>query len=645
MQLPSRIKSEWLRPIFSQRPFVLGMVVASAMALCMVAFLQYRWTTQVSAASEIRIGSNLQLMMMDWHLDFYREFAAVCVALQVGPDSGARDGWTAYAQRYSDWRRSAAPAEFVKDVYILESSQSKARFFRLGADAPRIDSQSAPEDLTLLLRRLQARSSSLRIALRAWDSGSSVAPFTGEAKVSEPPALRSDTMTGWQFDARIPALVHPIIHHRDPFEDSSSPSSGSVDWIIVVLDHGAIGNKVLPMLARRYFADERELKLETAVTTGDETRSVLYSSNAEFLGNNLASADAAMNIFGPPPESPEGHFWQAVKRGESLRREDWRSFSGPVWFPVIRYDAVDPPWMLLVRRRGDPLNALVQRARRRNLAVSVGVFLLLAVSLGLVVVASHRAQKLAQLQMDFVASVSHELRTPLTVICSAAENIMDGVVGGKQQLTQYGSVIRNQSRQLTALVDQVLLFASTQDARGRFQLRPLSIALILQNVLNNTPTLVERAGVMIEKDVAPDLPQVIGDLSAVSQCLQNLIVNAVKYGGEMRWIGIRARLDHDHSPPEVLISVQDRGLGISSSELAHIFEPFYRSPQVSAAQIHGTGLGLPLARRIAEAMGGSLTATSRVGVGSIFSLHLVSSPADRSRSQVRVASGESSREP
>src|SRR5467141_3683479 len=162
MERPSRIKTGWLRPIFSQRPLVLGMVVVSVIALCIVAFLQYRWTTQVSEASEIRMGNNLQLMMMDWHLDFYREFAAVCVALQVGPDSGARDGWNAYAQRYSDWRRGAAPAELVKDVYILESSQSTARFFRLGADAPRIDSQSPPEDLARLLRRLQARSSSLR---------------------------------------------------------------------------------------------------------------------------------------------------------------------------------------------------------------------------------------------------------------------------------------------------------------------------------------------------------------------------------------------------------------------------------------------------------------------------------------------------
>ena len=129
MSLFSRIRSGWFRPIFAQRPFLLGMVVVSALALCIVAFLQYRWTTQVSEASEIRIGSNLQLMMMDWHLDFYREFAAVCVALQVGPDSGAQDGWNAYAQRYADWRRTAERPELVKSVYLWETSQSGAPAF------------------------------------------------------------------------------------------------------------------------------------------------------------------------------------------------------------------------------------------------------------------------------------------------------------------------------------------------------------------------------------------------------------------------------------------------------------------------------------------------------------------------------------
>jgi len=243
--------------------------------------------------------------------------------------------------------------------------------------------------------------------------------------------------------------------------------------------------------------------------------------------------------------------------------------------------------------------------------------------MSLVLIASHRAQQLAQLQMDFVAAVSHELRTPLTVICSAAENIVDGLVDSKQQLTRYGSVIRKQGRQLATLVDQVLLFASTQEGRSRYQLRPLKVADILKSVLTNTATLAEHSGVSIEQDVPADLPPVMGDLVAVSQCLQNLIVNAVKYSGESRWIGIRARVGQSGARPEIQISVEDKGIGISSADLPHIFEPFYRSPEVRDAQIHGTGLGLTLAQRIAEGLGGTLTMTSISGVGSVFTLHLV----------------------
>jgi signal transduction histidine kinase len=119
------------------------------------------------------------------------------------------------------------------------------------------------------------------------------------------------------------------------------------------------------------------------------------------------------------------------------------------------------------------------------------------------------------------------------------------------------------------------------------------------------------------------LPQVTGDLSALSQCLQNLITNALKYGSEQHWIGIQTRLtEHGLSGKEIQISISDRGIGIDAADLPHIFEPFYRSPLVAAAQIHGTGLGLPLARSIAEAMKGELTVTSVPGRGSTFTLHL-----------------------
>lgn len=234
--------------------------------------------------------------------------------------------------------------------------------------------------------------------------------------------------------------------------------------------------------------------------------------------------------------------------------------------------------------------------------------------------------QLAKLQMDFVASISHELRTPLAVIRSAAENIADGVVEGKDQLARYGSVIRNQSRQMTDLVNQILAFVSTRERTSHYILQPLQVSEIVNAAVENTAEVARAAGFAVEQHIEPDLPSVMGDLSALSRCLQNLLVNAIKYGAQARWVGIRAFREKTRhlSHGEIGISVQDRGIGIDKADLQHIFEPFYRSPAVRDAQIHGTGLGLPLARSIAEAMGGKLTVESRLGVGSIFTLHLPS---------------------
>src|SRR5690606_27662215 len=105
----------------------------------------------------------------------------------------------------------------------------------------------------------------------------------------------------------------------------------------------------------------------------------------------------------------------------------------------------------------------------------------------------------------------------------------------------------------------------------------------------STAVLIETANFTVEREIAPDLPPVQADPSALSQCLQNLIANALKYGKDARWLGIRASRDDT----EVQISVTDRGTGIGPADLPHIFEPFYRSPSARIAQIPGTGLGLP----------------------------------------------------
>jgi signal transduction histidine kinase len=207
-------------------------------------------------------------------------------------------------------------------------------------------------------------------------------------------------------------------------------------------------------------------------------------------------------------------------------------------------------------------------------------------------------------------------------LCSAVDNIADGVVSGKEQLTRYGAVIRNQSRQINGLVNQVILFVSTQDNKGRYVLEPLMVSQVVEAAMTGTAELIRKAGFTFEQHVSPGLPKVLGDLPALSQCLQNLITNALKYGDQGRWIAIRASAEGGRDHPEIRISVQDRGKGIERAELHEIFEPFYRSKAAVSGQIHGTGLGLPIAKSLAEAMGGRISVTSEVGVGSTFTLHL-----------------------
>jgi len=613
----------------------IALLCGLALLLVMVAALQYRWTKQLSEATEARIGSALQPLMMGWHLDFYGELSAICVALQVGPDSGARDNWNDYLRRYVDWSHAPmnhdlaenvhANPDLIKNIYIWETSdRATPRLLRLNADTGKIEISSVPEDLQPLLGRLKAKSSSLSVGLRAWEFPDSHQPKNAR-EATTGSRLQLPSEPGWQFDKNIPAIVHPIVEsgRRSLRPDSQPQSENPVNWIVVILDLDFIQRRILPDLSKRYFSSGERLEYKLAVIATGGTPRLIYSSDPEFPRSDHSAFDSRMNIFGPALDSVEGRDWQTIKNSESLRHEEWRSFSAPVWFPVIQYTSHDEPWMLLLQHRTGPLEAIATSIWRRNLMIGSIVLLLLAFGMVLILFASRRAQKLAKLQLDFVASVSHALLTPLAAIYCTGENVIDGLVQTKSEWIAHGSIITSQASQLIDLVKQILLFASTENGTNRYTLRPLQVLGILQSVRKNVAVLVEGNGFNIEQQVQAGLPYVMGDLSALSQCLQNLILNAVKYSGRNRWIGISASIhETENHHKEVRISVQDHGSGISSSELPHIFEPFYRSPKVVDAQIHGTGLGLAVAKRIAEAMGGRLSVTSEVGVGSTFTLHL-----------------------
>jgi signal transduction histidine kinase len=607
-----------------EREFSTVIIALAVIVVIVLGVLQYRWSNQVSEATSIRLADSLQMSMINWHLDFFRAFSDICVALRVDPESRTQGDWNQYAQRYGEWRKSTANPNLVAGLYILRLDAAPTeQILRLGPSGQNLESADGPTSVASLREDLRRPASTPPVDKPA---GLSVATITGSPQDANAQfANRFYTggpLVGWQFEPQIPALVRGIERNSPAITGDQHHSGNVTDWIVVVLDRSEVRNNILPALAQRYFRGTEGLDYQVAVTTGKRERGPLYSSDAGFGSTEVADADGTMDVFGrlsgARQQSP-------IRIFHTPSQENGPAASVAVtWFPLLRDSGADEDWRLIVRhRRGGALGAFIADSRRRDLTISFGVLFLLVLSMAILIITSTRAQRFAKLQMDFVTAVSHELRTPLTVISSAAENIAHGVVEGKSQLEQYGSVIGAQARKLFEMVEQILLFAAIREGKQRYSLRPLDVTEILDAALSGTAGLIRTAGFHVEQNVEPHLPQIFGDLPALSQCVQNLITNALKYGSEQKWIGIDARAsEHGLTGKEIQISVTDRGIGIAPEELRHIFEPFYRSPSVRAAQIHGTGLGLPLAKSIVESLKGQVTVKSAEGRGSTFTLHL-----------------------
>jgi signal transduction histidine kinase len=276
---------------------------------------------------------------------------------------------------------------------------------------------------------------------------------------------------------------------------------------------------------------------------------------------------------------------------------------------------------MFVRHRSGSLEAVVAQARWRNLAVTAGVLLLMVASVAALVRFTRRSQKLAELQMDFVAGVSHELRTPLAVIHTAAYNLRGAVAQNPSQVERYGVLIQQESGRLKETVEQVLQFAGAKAGWVIQKPEPLSVETVIEAVIG-------RSQCAVEKRIEPGLPPILGDPVALQHALQNLLGNAAKYG--MGWIGVSASQAREKGQATVEIRVADRGPGIPQDEQRHIFEPFFRGRRAVADQIHGAGLGLNLAKKIVEAHGGSIRVKSEPAKGTEFIVRIPAAPAGAS---------------
>lgn len=600
-------------------------VVSLTAVLIVLAFMQYRWSNQVSQATSERMEVDLESTMMRWRDDLYREIAGFCFQLQVDPESTSHDRLKQYSQQYSLWAQTAAHPSVVSGMYILESDGGgPPMLLKLDMATGEFRKTEWPERFRRMHDRIESISTDFAIAVTHLKSPE-------EMRESQSRKNGRVHIMAKQFpvlvDQDVPALMQPI-YHQGP-RNSSHADVSAIDWVVLELDNRVLTQHIIPELVSHQFGKSQSALYEVAVVTGSDHRQVVYSSDAQFPGKG-AEPDEEIRIFGPP--------YGPTMRGSDMillpawhRQSDDGKFheltdlasTWPVRIEPLHYSADDGDWYIIARHRKGSLEAAVASLRRRDLAVSFTVLLLLGASILILVINSRRSQALARMQMEFVAAVSHELRTPLAVICSAADNMADGVVDGKKQMQQYGGVIKNSARQLIHLVEQVLMFAATRNQRYRFNFAPLNAEEIVDGALANTAEIIAAADFRVERSIAPGLPEIMGDRGALITCLQNLITNAVKYGGEKRWMSVHAEAARaQDGRPEVRITVEDHGIGMSPGELRHIFSSFYRSPSVAAAQIRGTGLGLSLAKSIAEGMGGRITVVSSQGKGSAFTLHL-----------------------
>jgi signal transduction histidine kinase len=236
------------------------------------------------------------------------------------------------------------------------------------------------------------------------------------------------------------------------------------------------------------------------------------------------------------------------------------------------------------------------------------------------VLSTRRAATLARQQVEFVAGVSHELRTPLSVICSAAENLSDGVVVERAQVRRYGALIASEGRRLAEMVEQVMAFAGLHAGRELSERQTVKVSELVDAALGACAPVIGQRAVKVERVIADDLPGVSVSVRAMQRSLHNLLDNAIKYGGEAPWVRVSAR--REPGTGGVAITIEDRGVGIPAEEQRHIFEPFFRGREVANSSIHGSGLGLSLVKRIVEAHGGRISVSSAAGRGSRFTVHL-----------------------
>jgi len=584
-------------------------------ALFVLGAFQYRWIGQTSIVERQRLERVVRESSYRFAEDFAAEVRYLANTLEV------RDGVpvdaTPLLWRYQDWLHNSSYPNLLRALYLVrpgpgESPELLHVDFKDGFLQPAVWPREFGNLEEFLSREL--------------DAAARERPFAGPSLSQIP---RSEGVV---------TLLIPVgrLRERSDFDrrDENERRSPPRAWLLAELDEQVIVKDIFPAVAERNFPATAGSPYRVAVLSLTGTPRVVFSTGSPWTEQDRAYPDASVDLAGssaarpslPGPRGPGGPGGPGG-RGDSLGapgpggprgsgRAAWGF--GPGYRPV---PFVGQNWRLLVKHQAGSLEAAVNKQRWRNLAISFGILALLGVGGTTAVLSGHRARALGKLQMEFAAGVSHELRTPLTVIQSAAHNLRTGLVRDSEGIEQYAAIVQNEARRLADMVEQVMAYTQTQSGRKRYDIAPFDVMDLVDRAVQNSQPVLRDANAVVERRIDSDLPPIMADATAMTQCLQNLISNAVKYG--RRDDGVRIEIEGRLDAPSqsVCLTVADHGKGVPEADVPHLFEAFHRGSNTTP-HTPGNGLGLYLVQKLLEAQNGTVSYEPNPAGGSRFTMAL-----------------------
>jgi two-component system, OmpR family, phosphate regulon sensor histidine kinase PhoR len=229
-----------------------------------------------------------------------------------------------------------------------------------------------------------------------------------------------------------------------------------------------------------------------------------------------------------------------------------------------------------------------------------------------------RLKKLEQMRTDFVANVTHEIRTPLTAIIGFLQTLLAGALDDLETARKFLQTIANNAERLSRLVDDLLTLSSIELNETTLNLEPLSLDALIRTVLPMVEAAADEKKIALDVQIPERVPKILADRDRAAQVLMNVLHNAVKFTPHEGRVTISG---HEVETTEnVVLKVEDTGIGIPSREIPRLGERFYRVDKARSRELGGTGLGLSIVKHLMAAHGGKMEIASTLGKGTTVSL-------------------------